>query len=239
MVEWPNLCAMLLTFDRAEYAVRTIKGLQKHLRYSGIWTIHVADDGSPEGYIREITDGANAEDKAKGITTFYEHTNAEQRGYGASYNLATQVIHNIAEIILPIEDDWELQKPLDLDPLVRILLEDDRVNCIRLGYIGYTQELRAKFIWSEETSQNLLLLDPTSPEHHVWAGHPRLETREYQRKVGGWPEGIDPGMTEFTVSHNAEARKGVVWPLELLTSAGNLFAHIGAQQARQDQKVEA
>ncbi len=231
-MSWPEVCVMLLTYDRLDYAVRTIKGLQKHLQYSGLWVLHVADDGSPEGYVDKI---------AEACGPHFTRTNAERRGYGASYNLATQIVHPAHKIILPIEDDWELQRPLNLDPLVTILLEDEEVDCIRLGYIGYTKELRGKFIWSESTRQNLLLLDPTSPEHHVWAGHPRLETTERQRRVGGWPEGkgVDPGMTEFSVAHNEEARKGVVWPLDLLTSAGNLFAHIGVVQARQDQRVKA
>ncbi len=228
-MSWPTICVMLLTYDRLDYAIRTVKGLQKHLQYSGSWALHVADDGSPEGYLDQLTNACGA---------LFTKTNSERRGYGASYNLATQIVHPIYPITLPIEDDWELLRPLDLDPLVTILQEDEGVDCIRLGYIGYTQELRGKFIWSEATKQNLLLLDPKSPEHHVWAGHPRLETTERQRRVGSWPEEVDPGMTEFSVAHNEEARKGVVWPLDLLTSAGNLFAHIGARQARQDQKAK-
>jgi hypothetical protein len=71
------------------------------------------------------------------------------------------------------------------------------------------------------------LLDGDSPEPHVFAGHPRLETVGYQRRVGEWPEGLLPGETEFSVAHYQWARMGVVWPMDLVKPSGDLFCHIG------------
>mgnify|MGYP001614087095 CR=1 FL=1 len=127
-------------------------------------------------------------------------------------------------------------RPLDLDTLVGAL-QEQQFGCIRMGYIGWTQELRSIFISANK--QHYLLFDPESPEPHVWAGHPRLELREWQRFVGPWPEGHDPGTTEFIVSQRPEARQGVVWPVDLIHPYGNLFVHIGTLQARVDQRQEA
>ena len=127
-------------------------------------------------------------------------------------------------------------QPLKLDPLVAAL-QEEQFGCIRMGYVGWTQELRSKF--TSIAGQHFLSFDPSSEEPHVWAGHPRLETREWQRFVGPWPEGYDPGTTEMLVAQRPEARQGVVWPIDLIHPYGNLFVHIGTHQAREDQKEVA
>jgi hypothetical protein len=77
------------------------------------------------------------------------------------------------------------------------------------------------------------VLDPNSPEPHVFAGHPRLERVSYQREVGEWPTGMDPNETEFAVAHVRRARMGVAWPLGLDPREGyGLFAHVGTLRAR-------
>lgn len=212
---------------RHEYAKRTLAMLKKNIIYRGDIHWHVADDGSPPEHLADLNMPA-------GTTV----TNSQRSGYGANYNLATQVLHNDCDVLLVVEDDWELTRPLDLDPLVEAL-KDPTIGCIRLGYIGWTQELVGRII--SAANQTFLYFLPNSDERHVWSGHPRLETREFQRRVGPWPEGLDPGSTEFVVAGQKEARMGVVWPLDLGIRAGQihgtLFAHIGAVQARNDQRV--
>ena len=214
---------------RHEYAKRTLAMLKKNIIYRGDIHWHIADDGSPPEHLAGLNLPA-------GTTV----TNSERSGYGANYNLATQVLHTDCDVLLVVEDDWELTRPLDLDPLVEAL-KSTEIDCIRLGYLGWTQELRGHIMAA--ANQTFLYLSPDSPEPHVWSGHPRIETVEFQRRVGPWPEGIDPGSTEFVVAHRPESRAGVVWPLDLGIRAGQihgtLFAHIGATQARSDQRVKA
>lgn len=224
-----DIAVVLLTYasgldsPRHTYAKRTMNSLLKNLKYSGNLSFHIADDGSSQEHIDAI--------KPFGGTM----TNSERHGYGASYNLATQFLHYAYEYFLMVEDDWELTKELNLDPLVAAL--DEGLNCIRMGYLGWTQDLTGKII--AKAQQTFLLFDPDSAEPHVWSGHPRLETRAFQRSVGPWPEGLDPGTTEFLVAKRPETRQGVVWPLDLGIKAGQvqgtLFAHIGTVQARVDQ----
>lgn len=230
----PDVCILLLTANRIDYAKRTLASALKNIIYpEGQLRLHIADDGSPEGYIPELL--GVVEDKLP-----LSITNSQRGGYGVNYNLALQVVHSSAEIILVLEDDWELMTPLRLDHLVRALQEGEtslQFGCIRMGYIGWTQELRGKFVSAAD--QHFLLFDPDSPEPHVWAGHPRLETRAWQRYVGPWPEGnYDPGTTEFMVAQRPEARRGVVWPLDLVHPYGSLFVHTGTIQARTDQRQE-
>lgn len=223
---YPTVTIILLTYDRMEAAEPTLRAALDLIRYSGPLALHIADDGSPDGYVAKLRDIA---DTFPGVGAM-SFTNAERGGYGTSYNLATQHVHRESEIVLPLEDDWLLQRPLDLDPLVETLTEEgSEIRCIRLGYIGYTQPLRGEF--RPSPAGHMLLLDPDSDEPHVFAGHPRLETREFEIDVGPWPERIPAGATEFEVAKRREARCGVAWPASLIRAVeGDLFAHIGTKE---------
>lgn len=230
----PTLYIMLLTYTddpdgpRAQYAHKTLRSVLDHLHYSGQISVHIADDGSPSSHIDRLRELAGVYSRVQGVTS----TNAQRRGYGASYNLATQVIHTSGALVLPLEDDWELVHDLDLDHYARALLTcKPKIGCIRLGYLGYTQELRGSLEICAE--RQFLLFDSNSSERHVSAGHPRLETIEWEREVGPWAEGLDPGATEFEWCGRASARHGVAWPMD--TPSGGWFAHIGTVQARADQ----
>lgn len=211
-----------LESPRHMYAMRTWESLVKNVKYSGKTIWHVADDGSPPGHVSNF--GANSA------------TNSNRKGYGASFNLATQVLHEQCEYLLMVEDDWELTRELNLDRLTQAL-DNVALGCIRLGYLGWTKELSG---WlTQFAGQTFLKFDPQCEENHVWSGHPRLESRSYQRRVGPWPEGLDPGSTEFEVAKRTEARRGVGWPMDLGMMASqshdSLFRHIGSVQARTDQ----
>lgn len=218
------LTVMLLTYARTEYAVRTLQAFLANARFDGELRVHIADDGSDPEHVDQLyMIATNAMGKEPTVT------NAERGGYGKSYNMATHVVHDFSDVVLPLEDDWELLRQFDFTPLVDDLLCAERFGCMRLGYIGYTQPLRSEFLYHNE--HHYLLLDPQSPEPHVFSGNPRLETVDWQRKVGLWPEGLHQGETEFAVAHIPAARAGVVWPIEYVHPRGDLFGHIGSVQA--------
>lgn len=232
-MKWPTIAVLLLTYQRPELARLTLETFFLHVQYSGRFHVHIADDGSSPAYAAGLGDLAASYHGVVRVST----TNAERGGYGKSFNLATQQLHTDYELVLPLEDDWELVKSFNLDPLVKALLcplelvGPAPIRCIRLGYIGWTQPLRGEFVAHPGAGQQYLMLDASSPEPHVFAGHPRLETRDFQRDVGPWPEGLPAGETEFVVAHRPAARVGVVWPVDLIPARGGLFAHIGAQKA--------
>lgn len=219
---------------RANYAYLTLESALTRLKWSGETSVHIADDGSFPGHVRALELFAGGYGHVHGISS----TNAERGGYGRSYNLATQHVHAYEpDVILPLEDDWVLNpnRMLGMDALAADLLGDERIDCIRLGYLGFTKPIRGEVI---TTGRNLyLLLDPQSEERHIFAGHPRLETVAFERRVGPWPEGLGAGTTEFEVAGRIESRWGVAWPLSI--GPGDLFSHVGAVQARTDQKARA
>lgn len=212
----------LLTYDRFEYAKKTLASALEHIKYEGNLQLHIADDGSPCGYVDELVHSM----KTNVPVTW---SNSNRKGYGANYNLAMQTVHQFSEFVLPLEDDWELVRSLDLNRLSEdlVLLGG---GCIRLGYIGFTQSLKGKLIRGKEDVY--LRFDRHSDEPHVFAGHPRLETTEWSRLVGPWAENLGAGATEFEVAHRPAARERVYWPLDLVAPRGDLFAHIGTERAQ-------
>lgn len=226
MDEHPPVCVIVFTHCRMEeregYAITTIDSLNL-LEYAGELRLHIADDDSEPDRFRRLLDYAGSVSWAGGNVTT---TRGGGHGYGGSYNVASQVTHTLAERFLLLEDDWELMghygADFDLTPYVHYL-DDERVGCLRMGYLGWTQELRGSLI--SVNDEPLLLLDPGSPEPHVFTGHPRLETLSFQRAVGPWPEDIAAGDTEWEVSHRMESRYRVAWPMHMGRSP---WRHIGA-----------
>lgn len=220
-----TLAIMLLTAHRQKYAELTLGSVLRHLTWDGHLRVHIASDGDSKEYLAGL--GRLAHDFREVDTLSY--TNSMGKGYGANYNLATQIVHEVADYILPLEDDWECLRELDANALCTALDELGGNACIRLGYVGFTQSLRAEFV--SAAGVHYLRFDESSPEPHVFAGHPRIETRGWERFVGPWPEGKTPGETEFEVAHNPNARKYVYWPVGLVKPAGDLFGHIGTERS--------
>jgi len=204
-------------------ARRCIDSVAKNLKTPEELWLHIADDGSSQEYRDELFELAHQH-----FGNNVSITNSERSGYGGNYNKATQVIHRITDLVLPLEDDWELVKELDLKPIIQVL-RDGVFGCVRMGYIGLTQELRAKFVLA--AGLHWLALDPDSAEPHVWAGGPRLETVEWERAVGPWQEYEEQGKTEFEVAHRPAARYGIGWPVALIYPRGDVFVHIGKEKA--------
>lgn len=220
------IAVTMFTCDRPEarkdYAFATLEALSK-LRASEELHLHLADDGSSQSY-RDTLCAVGAKIFGDRVTV----SNSDGRGYGSSFNASTMVTHQIADVVLNLEDDWELQREFDLDPIADVV----RVGvfgCVRMGYIGYTQDLRGKFV--SHGGLQWLALDPDSPEPHVFAGGPRLCSVAWERFVGPWPENLAAGATEFAVAHMPNARRGVAWPVDLVYPRGDLWAHVGTVTA--------
>ena len=230
-----TLAIVLLTANtkpkRLGYAEATLTSTLERLRCTSCNVkLHIGDDGSGSVYQNHLR--MLADECGFGDVTL---TDSGRTGYGANYNLAMQYAHNElrADYLLPLEDDWELNRPsgFDVDPIIQVL-RDGVFDSVRLGYIGYTQKLVAEFVYCND--RHWLLLDPElSHEPHVFSGHPRIETVAYQQRVGPWPTGLTPGETEWAIASRPEyraARSRVAWPIGLegcMDMKHGPFEHIG------------
>lgn len=245
-----NLAVEILTAHRLEYAIETARSTAQNLRHDGPVLWHIADDGDDDNYIGAISDAIRSVLGHDPIANVITVSQAGGAGYGRSHNLAMQTTHGWADYVLVLEDDWRLARPLDTAPIIKMLERkghqtreewawavdappDFEARSVRLGYLGYQWPVTMHLF---KTDEHLwAALDPDSPEQHIASGHPRLETVGYQRAVGPWPEGLNPGMTELGWCQLPEARKGVVWPLTIVSLtgsiSGNVYEHIGTTRS--------
>jgi uncharacterized cupredoxin-like copper-binding protein len=192
----------------------------ENIRCSDHLSVHIADNGSSPDHVEALLRIAKKAGVER-ITTSI----AEGGGYGRNYNVATQVIHESSDILLMLEDDWELMHPFDLSQHIQTLEMVE--GCIRLGHLSITQGIVAELRnFGGSLYWHLL---PNSPDQYVFTGHPRLETRAWEVAVGPWPEGLGAGAVELLVCGRPAARTNVLWPVG--QASGEVFAHIGTEHA--------
>lgn len=243
----PKITVAVFTYSpaidnpRHFYACATVDSLLRNLSYEGMLGWHIADDGSPTEHRQQLRQ--QILHAGKSATS----SNSERAGYGASYNAMTAEVHGSdREMVLCVEDDWLLSRPLDLTPLARVLqlppvdmdsapgpenFTNMAICCIRLGYLGWTKPLRGELV-RPLPGQTFLMLDPATPEHHVFSAGPRLETVAFERHLGLWPQHVFAGEAEVAVAGRPQSRRGIAWPLDQGINAAldnpSAFAHIGA-----------
>ena len=212
------ITVVLYTYNRLNYAKETLNSLMNNIDYSGKLNLHIADDGSPKGYVDELLDFV----ELRNVFTDITWSNSNRNGYGASHNLAMQHVLDKSNCLLLVEDDWVLIRRLNLDYYYHIAYPS---YCVRLGYLGWTQTLKGTLV--KVNSFTMLKLDEYCAEPHVFAAHPRLVGKQWQENQGKWPENMSPGDTEFKVAQFDNSRINVLWPLNSIHTNGDMFVHIG------------
>lgn len=216
---------VLLTYDtagaRSEYALRTIAAVRANLRYPDLlW--YVADGGSSEAHRAAVKRALEGEQVIGGHS--YPHV---ETSYGRDANMAWEVAHAHARLTLWLEDDWELQRELDLRPFADMILNNDDVGMVRLGYLqegmrGTTWGWGGHLYWQ---------LERDSPSAYVFTGHPALRHQRLRDAYGAYEEGLKPGETELSYAWQFRSGHGpgIVYPVEL--GAYGPFGHIGERQS--------
>lgn len=209
---------ILLTYERTEYALKTIDSVLANLRYPNLaW--FVADDGSSSEHISAITTRLQGHN----IVGMW----SQRDSYGRSANEGIAATRTQGQLAFFLEDDWELKEPFDLWPYAALLMEDETVGMIRMGYLnegvtGTTFGHRGQLYWK---------LSDISP--YIFAGHPSLRHLRFHDHAGGYIEHLQPGETELAMAwkhkSSQDPKPSIVWPT-LLGQYGP-FNHIGTQQS--------
>jgi glycosyltransferase involved in cell wall biosynthesis len=235
----PTIAICLITYNRPIEARQTIAALRENLYYSGQLKFYIADDYSPKPY---------GDDLRAWVQTVYPGNyvklcrTSQNVGWGANANNA---LYQISEpIVLQIEDDYTLQRPINITPYVLLLLEDVSVGLVRLdGIAGHRVTAHAMEFevgkWLPDYKAGFggasprlhyWRLDARSLETWVYSHRPHLKHRRFHEAFGIYPEGLTLGATEESFAHVvkdamlAGDAPGIAVPFEL--SLGN-FEHIG------------
>ena len=210
---------ILLTYARTEYALRTITAAAKNLICAEGFQWYIADDGSNQEHIDAVLERC----KSLELDVMGWHTIRESPSYGKSANMAWHAAHNVTDVTLFLEDDWELQQPLQLDNYIKCLTEQQDVGMIRMGYLnlnmrGVAVGYNGSLFWK---------LDRDC-DSYVFTGHPSLRHRRFREDYGAYPEGLAPGMTELGYATQFRFAKGcnILYPAAF-GEGNHIFAHIG------------
>jgi hypothetical protein len=115
----------IFTKDRTKLACFVIDQLKKNLSAEGYEpALILCDDGSPSKHMNALTNHAG--------DWLYQTTNVMGRGLGASMNAGLQTAFQLSDVVLRMEDDWVLQKPLEIGPWID-LMKNDSIGAIRMG----------------------------------------------------------------------------------------------------------
>lgn len=204
---------ILQTYERTDYAKRTIKAAKENLIYPDLrW--YIADDGSPKKHFNAVKRALRGQD------IIGSHN--EDLGYGATANKALRAADDISPITLWLEDDWELKRPLDLADYVALLEEDQGAGMIRLAHIPIDLE----GITGGWRGQILLRLYAT--RQYFFSGNPSLRHRRFFEAYNLYPEGLKPGETELKYDEQIQATGGgpnIYIPID--AGSWGYFGHIG------------
>lgn len=218
MSERPIVTAILITFQRTAYALRTVGSVLKNLSGCELkW--YVSDDGSPDAHHEAVLNSI----VSQGGDLIGAHNLAVT--YGAGANLGLAEASKISPLTLWLEDDWVLEAPLDVTRYLRTLIDCPEYAMIRLGYLNL-----GMYGKTVSCSDTLYWFLNRGVGQYVYTGHPSLRHSRFHAVYGPMPEGLNPGETELKMSGRFSENKGpgILYPVE--NGVWGPFVHIGTER---------
>lgn len=225
MDEYPSIAAVLVTFNRTELALRTIRGLGQYLDYplEKVY-FYVADDGSP----REHVDAILKEIVNCGFCVLGYHNEKFRPGThfpGIGWNMGLMAAHQKSPFVLMMEDDWELRRPLAISPYLRMLHDREDVGMVRLGHLAVGSKVE---IVGYSGIHYLHYLPDTQ---YMYSGNPHIRHVRFSQAVGPFAEDKTPGEIELDQDYKARTLPNVpaIWRPADIPGWG-IFHHVGQEK---------
>jgi len=191
----PNIAIGLVTFRRTEQAVRTVKSTITNLIYPKEnigW--YVGDDGSAPEHMQAVL----GEIEAGGHKLIGFHSEKlrhpeQEDSYnaGLGWNKVLGLCHQSSDFVLWLEDDWELDEPLDLVPYVKLLQDEQEVGLCTFRILSTGAELFTVGYYGR------IYLQYERRTQYAFSGNPYLRHARYTKKYGWFAEDRNPGLMEL------------------------------------------
>lgn len=110
---------------------------------------------------------------------------------GKSYNLGLGLCHQRSDYVLVLENDWELDEPLDLIPYMTLLRDNDKVGVVTFRIlstgadvhtIGYNGKMYLRYLRSTQ---------------YAFSGNPYIRHARFTTEYGWFAEDRNPGDMEL------------------------------------------
>lgn len=229
MSDLPYLSIVLLTYKRTDLALRTVRSTCENLGYSKELTgWYVCDDGSPREHFSAVM-GALQEKNAEVIGFHNERlrpAGMENTYYsGMSWNRGLGIAHQKSDFVLTLEDDWELEKPLDITRYMMAIRDHQEIGLIRLGMLA---EGNTVYVVGYDGVHYLRYI---RGEPYCYSGNPNIRHARFTKVYGMYAEDRDPGNIELEFDHRFQCTPGpdIVRPAEI--NPWGAWGHIGREKA--------
>ena len=224
VIQAPNICIVLLTYLRTEFAVRTIQGVCDNLDYpKELRTWYVADDGSPSEHIGAIF--KTLEDNGESLYRY--HNDKYRKGTpfcGIGWNRALEFAHMHSDYVLWLEDDWVLQESLDIRPWVRMLKEREDVGIVRMSGLATGNDVRIV------AHNGVHYLQYLRKSKMAYSGNPLIRHVRFKNKYGLFDTKRSPGAMEISYDEAFRAQDGPdIWRPASINAWG-VWGHIGRER---------
>jgi len=193
------ITVIIPTYNRPEIVFHTVLNLRLGLGYGGPVRIYISADG--EGDFEAITklfrDGKLPLSNETQIVM-----EGPKRGLGANLNFLMAQVKT--DIVLQMDDDHHLVKPLNINQFVADLRNPDKcVDWIRLmvGEEKDVESLSTYYKFRAITYGRYWMLDPWGPELYLTSNRPHLKRVDFHDTVGYYPVGVKLGETETVFCH--------------------------------------
>ena len=217
---------------RRKLAVLALQRLKEYLSFTGYAPMLIFGDcGRDEDYAAAVREATG---DWLYVTVRGEEQDGLPNGLNDAMNKALKAAFNLAPVALRMEDDWILERPLDLGPWCDLLEADRGVCGVRLGQIDIDPECIRPY--REDLGLDWLDYPPNAAypiNHQVFLVHRRLYDL-----VGWYREDftIDEGEFSFgrrfrIATRNFRDGPKVLWPhgqpIGLGDAPGRFFTHAG------------
>lgn len=234
MTDLPKLAILLLTYRRMNLSIRTIESTAKNLMYpQELISWYVCDDGSPKNEHQDVLDCL----KKNGQNILGEHNRrirAEGQEdtffAGKSYNLGLGLCHQATDFVLVLENDWELDEPLEIKPHVYLLHEREDVGAVTFRILSAGADVHTVGY------NGRMYLNYLRTTQYAFSGNPYIRHARFTRRYGWFAEDRNPGMMElqqddmYRLATGTDSESPRIWrPAEI--SVWGSWKHIGQEKS--------
>lgn len=186
----PNVCIVLLTYLRTAMALATIDGVAANLGYpleKILW--YIADDGSPAEHVQKLQDRIDIHHH--NLYGYHNESFAERPNCGFGWNVALKKAHEVADIVLWLEDDWRLERRMDIRPYVRLLVEREDVGMVSMRTLAVGSDVHTVGYRGIHYLKYLRSTDM------AYSGNPLLRHIRFTNHYGFFGTRLTPGNIEL------------------------------------------
>lgn len=230
MSDYPEIGVLFMTVEHPERAgvpQRTIKALSQNLVYQGglkSIIFYPSCKGS-DHFAQEIE--ARIVEAGFGCGKF----SVGDVPPGVRWNRALTHIFENHDIYLRLEDDFALERKIDITPYVDVLMNKRNIRDIGMIRLGL---MPIGLLLESFGCEGRIYFRIREERPYMYSGNPALIHRRFHDAYGVFHESHNPGDIEIDIDSRARAKDGpmVCWPMAIggLGEYG-AWAHVGEAQS--------